>query len=89
MRQINQSIPIHLSTPLLEKGPPVLPPLKMLWSCYFWTCCACYSATNMKCAAVEAADKSRIRALLQLLQGAREGPAAAPPTSSDASALPG
>ena len=27
MRQINQSNPIHLSTPtLLEKGPPVLPP---------------------------------------------------------------
>ena len=34
MRQINQSIPIHLSTPLLEKGPCFTSP-KMLWSCYF------------------------------------------------------
>ena len=41
----------------------------------------------MKFAAVDAADKSRIRALLQLLQGAREGPAPAPPTSSVARAI--
>ena len=28
MRQINQSIPIHLSTPLLERGAPVYLPQK-------------------------------------------------------------
>ena len=89
MRQINQSIPIHLSTALLEKGPPVLPPPKMLWSCYFGPVPPVMALTNTKSAAVDAVDISRIRALLQLLQGAREGPAPGPPTSSHASAMPG
>jgi hypothetical protein len=42
----------------------------------------------MMCAAVNyAADKSRIRCA-SAMQGAREGPAPAPPTSSDGSAMP-
>ena len=45
VKSINPSLSISLP-PLLEKGPPVLPPLKMLWSCYFWTCCACYGANQ-------------------------------------------
>jgi hypothetical protein len=91
-RQGNKKRP--LSTSPTKSGAPVLPPLKMLWSCYFGPVPPVMALTQHDICRSELRSRQNAHpfalpppwtgvSALQLLEGGRDGPAPAPPSGDD------